>query len=37
MNPIIRQPFKEKENTEFEPVKHHLKIDLVSHPTRAEG
>ena len=27
----------EKENSEFKPVKLHLKIDLVSHPARAEG
>ena len=25
------------ENSEFKPVKHRLKIDLVSYPVRAEG
>ena len=28
---------KEMENSEFKPVKLHLKIDLVSYPARAEG
>ena len=28
---------KEKENSEFKPVKLRLKIDLVSYPARAEG
>ena len=43
MNPIIlppamvRQLVKEKENSEFKPVKLRLKIDLVSYPARAEG
>ena len=27
----------EKENSEFKPVKVHLKIDVVSYPARAEG
>ena len=27
----------EKENSEFQPVKLHLKIDHVSYPARAEG
>ena len=31
------QLVKEKENSEFKPVKHLLKIDLVSYPARAEG
>ena len=29
--------FKEKENSEFKPVKVRLKIDLVSYPARAKG
>ena len=45
MNPIIlppamelmRQLVKEKENSEFKPVKFRSKIDLVSYPARAEG
>ena len=31
------QLVQEKENSEFEPVKLRLKIDLVSYPARAEG
>ena len=31
------QLVKEKENSEFKPVKLRLKIDLVSYPARAEG
>ena len=34
---MVRQLVKEKENSEFKPVKLHLKIDLVSYPARAEG
>ena len=30
-------PVYEKDNSEFNPVKLRLKIDLVSHPTRVEG
>ena len=33
----MRQLVKEKENSEFKPVKLLLKIDLVSYPARAEG
>ena len=33
----MRQLVKEKENSEFKPVKLRLKIDLVSCPARAEG
>ena len=33
----MRQLVKEKENSEFRPVKLRLKIDLVSYPARAEG
>ena len=33
----MRQLVKEKENSEFKPVKLRLKIDLVSYPARAEG
>ena len=38
--PILFNPYnsqKEKENSEFKPVKLHLKIDLVSYPAQAEG
>ena len=31
------QLVKDKENSEFKPVKPRLKIDLVSYPARAEG
>ena len=31
------QLVKEKENSEFKPVKLRVKIDLVSYPARAEG
>ena len=34
---LVRQLVKEKENSEFKPVKLRLKIDLVSYPARAEG
>ena len=34
---LVRQPVKEKENSEFRPVKLRLKIDLVLYPARAEG
>ena len=34
---LARQLVKEKENSEFKPVKLRLKIDLVSYPVRAEG
>ena len=34
---LVRQLVEEKENSEFKPVKLHLKIDLVSYPARAEG
>ena len=34
---LVRQLAKEKENSEFKPVKLRLKIDLVSYPVRAEG
>ena len=34
---LIWQPVKEKENSEFKPIKLHLKIDLVSRPANAEG
>ena len=38
LNPLQRFHFsKEKENSEFKPVKLRLKIDLVSYPARAEG
>ena len=33
---LVRQ-LDEKENSEFKPIKLRLKIDLVSHPVRAEG
>ena len=33
---IFRQPVSEKENSEFEPVKLCLKIDLVLHPVLME-
>ena len=33
----MRQLVKEKENSDFKPVKLRLKIDLVSYPARAEG
>ena len=33
----MRQLVKEKEYSEFKPVKLCLKIDLVSYPARAEG
>ena len=33
----MRQLVWEKENSEFKPVKLHLKIDLVSYPARVEG
>ena len=33
----MRQLVKEKENSEFKPVKLRLKIDLVSYPARVEG
>ena len=33
----MRQLVKEKENSEFKPVKLCLKIDFVSYPVRAEG
>ena len=33
----IPEDVKEKENSEFKPVKHRLKIDLVSYPARARG
>ena len=33
----MRQLVKEKENSEFKPVKLRLKIDHVSYPARAEG
>ena len=34
---LVRQLVKQKENSEFKPVKLRLKIDLVSYPARAEG
>ena len=34
---LVRQLVKEKENSEFKPVKLCLKIDLVSYPAQAEG
>ena len=34
---LLRQIDKEKENSEFQPVKLRLKSDLVSYPARAEG
>ena len=34
---LVRQPVKEKENSEFKSVKLCLKIGLVSHPACAEG
>ena len=34
---LVRQLVKEKENSEFKPVKLRLKFDLVSYPARAEG
>ena len=34
---LVRQLVKEKENSEFKPVKLCLKNDLVSYPARAEG
>ena len=34
---LIRQPVLEKEYSEFEPIKVHLKIDLVSHPAHEGG
>ena len=34
---LLWPPVKEKDNSEFKPVKPRLKIDLVSHPVRAEG
>ena len=33
----MRQLVYEKENFEFNPVKLHLKTDLVSYPARAQG
>ena len=33
----MRQQVHEKENSEFKPVKHCLKIDLVSYPAQVEG
>ena len=33
---MIKQTVKKKGNSEFKPVKLHLKIDLVSHPDSAE-
>ena len=33
---MVRQLVKEKENSQFKPVKLRLKIDLVSYPARAE-
>ena len=33
----LQQLVKEKEYSEFKPVQVRLKIDLVSHPARAEG
>ena len=33
----MRRLVKEKENSEFKPVKLRLKIDLVPYPARAEG
>ena len=34
---LVRQLVKEKENSEFKPVKPRLKIDLLLYPARAEG
>ena len=34
---LVRQPVYKKENSDLKPVVFHLKIDLVSHPTCAEG
>ena len=34
---LVRQLVQEKENSEFKPVKLHLKIGLVSYPVRAKG
>ena len=34
---LLRQPVKEKENSDFKPVVFHLKIDLVSHPAHGGG
>ena len=34
---LVRQQVQEKENSELNPVKLRLKIDLVSYPARAEG
>ena len=34
---MVKQLVKEKENSEFKPVKLRLKMDLVSYPARAEG
>ena len=34
---LVRKLVKEKENSEFKPVKLRLKIDLVSYPAQAEG
>ena len=34
---IKKKTVKEKENSEFKPVKLRLKIDLVSYPARAKG
>ena len=33
----MRQLVLEKENSEFKPIKLHLKIDLVSYPAQVEG
>ena len=33
----MRQLVKEKENSEFRPIKLRLKIDIVSYPAQAEG
>ena len=37
MNPIILSAASSRRKTEFFPVKHCLKIDLMSHLARAEG
>ena len=34
---LVRQLVKEKENSQFKPVKLRLKIDFLSYPARVEG